>query len=225
MKNVSLFLIAFVLNSMMLGSCGGSAPKEKSSPKEKGATKKVTIGKQVWMAENLNVDTFLNGEPIPEAKKAEEWKNAGENKQPAWCYYDNDLANGDKFGKLYNWYAVADARGLCPAGWHVPSDDEWTVVINALGGASIAGNKMKSISGWKLNGNGTNSSGFSGLPGGYRHVKGEFLFIGESGPLWSSTEYDTYLAWSSGLYYHNGSPSLMSTINKRSGFSVRCLRD
>jgi len=86
----------------------------------------VAIGKQVWMTENLNVDTFRNGEAIPHVKTNEEWIKAGENKQPAWCYCDNDPANGAKYGKLYNWYAVANARGLCPAGWHVPSDDEWT---------------------------------------------------------------------------------------------------
>jgi len=111
------------------------------------AQETVTIGTQVWMTNNLNVDKFRNGDPIPQAKTNEEWKAAGENKQPAWCYYDNDPANGAKYGKLYNWYAVNDARGLAPAGYHVPSDAEWTILENQLG--SDAGTKMKSTSGWK----------------------------------------------------------------------------
>jgi uncharacterized protein (TIGR02145 family) len=87
--------------------------------------KSVQIGTQTWMAENLNVDRFRNGDPIPEAKTAEEWLKAGENKQPAWCYYDNNPVNATKYGKLYNWYAVNDPRGLAPAGWHVPSKVEF----------------------------------------------------------------------------------------------------
>jgi uncharacterized protein (TIGR02145 family) len=98
----------------------------------------VTIGNQVWMTENLNVDKFSSGDIISEAKTDEAWIKAGENKQPAWCYYDNDPQKGDKYGKLYNWYAVADARGLCPAGWHAPSDDDWTVLTDYLRGEAAA---------------------------------------------------------------------------------------
>ena len=86
----------------------------------------ITIGTQVWMTKNLDVATFRNGDPIPQAKTDEEWEKAGENQQPAWCYYDNDPANGAKYGKLYNWYAVNDSRGLAPVGYHIPSDAEWT---------------------------------------------------------------------------------------------------
>ncbi len=107
----------------------------------------VTIGNQVWMTKNLDVSTFRNGDPIPQAKTAAEWKAADENKQPAWCYYDNDPANGAKYGKLYNWYAVNDSRGLAPAGYHIPSDVEWKQLTDFLG--SEAGKKMKSKSGWK----------------------------------------------------------------------------
>lgn len=109
-----------------------------------GPYKTVTIGTQVWMKENLNVSTFRNGDPIPEAKTDEEWKAAGDAKQPAWCYYDNDPNNGAKYGKLYNWYAVNDSRGLAPEGWHVPTDQEWTDLIGFLG--DDAGKKMKSKS-------------------------------------------------------------------------------
>jgi uncharacterized protein (TIGR02145 family) len=158
----------------------------------------VIIGTQTWMAENLDVDKFRNGDPIPQAKSNTEWEQAGKNKMPAWCYYDNDPKNGAKYGKLYNWYAVNDSRGLAPEGWHVPSDAEWTTLGDHLG--DEAGKKMKSTSGWQgygckrcdggseefkkicssckgkqenssepFSGNGTNSSGFSGLPGGGRN--------------------------------------------------------
>lgn len=113
-----------------------------------GPYKTVTIGAQVWMKENLNVSTFRNGDPIPEAKTDEEWKAAGDAKQPAWCYYDNDPKNGAKYGKLYNWYAVNDSRGLAPEGWHVPTDVEWSVLIGYLGGEKDITKKIKSTSGW-----------------------------------------------------------------------------
>jgi uncharacterized protein (TIGR02145 family) len=108
----------------------------------------VKIGTQVWMAENLNVNKFRNGDIIPEAKTNEEWQKAIENQQPAWCFYDNSIANGVKFGKLYNWFAVNDPRGLAPFGWHIPTSDEWSVLINYLGGYKVAGTKLKSTSGY-----------------------------------------------------------------------------
>ncbi|MBM3920821.1 MAG: hypothetical protein FJ347_06290, partial [Sphingomonadales bacterium] len=149
----------------------------------------VSIGGQVFMSKNLDVSTFRNGDPIPQAKTYEEWGRAGENQQPAWCYYNNDPANGAKYGKLYNWYAVNDSRGLAPEGWHVPSDAEWTILTDYLG--SDAGTKMKSKTGWNENGNGTNSSGFSGLPGGTRNYNGTFYTIGYDGYWWSSSETNT----------------------------------
>ncbi len=184
----------------------------------------VKIGHQVWMTENLNVDRYRNGEIIPQVQGEEGWEDAAENKQPAWCYYNNDPANGPKYGKLYNGYAVSDPRGLCPAGWHIPSDDEWTMLTNALGGEKEAGNKMKSKSGWSEGGNGTNSSGFSGLPAGYRGIGGIFFTIGGIGIWWSSTENGTNLAWLRDLAYDNGN-AYRSNYGKPNGFSVRCLRD
>jgi len=184
----------------------------------------VTIGTQVWMTKNLDVATFRNGDPIPEAKTDEEWEKAGENKQPAWCYYDNDTANGAKYGKLYNWYAVNDSRGLAPTGWHVPSNAELYTLTDFLGGEGVAGTKMKSTSGWAENGNSTNTSGFSGLPGGNRYSNGSFYDIGKYGSWWSSTENATGSAWYRYLYYNDGDVG-RSSFSKKSGFSVRCLRD
>jgi len=184
----------------------------------------VTIGKQVWMTKNLDVATFRNGDSIPHAKTNEEWTKAGENQQPAWCYYHNDPAKGVKYGRLYNWYAVNDSRGLAPTGWHIPSDAEWTKLTDFLGGEAVAGKKMKSKSGWQLNGNGTNTSGFSGLPGGLRSYDGPFGFIGDYGYWWSSAESDTYSAWYRILGYSYGFVA-RDYYGKKSGFSVRCLRD
>ena len=183
----------------------------------------VTIGTQVWMTKNLDVATFRNGDPIPQAKTDEEWVKAGDNQQPAWCYYDNDPANGEKYGKLYNWYAVNDSRGLAPVGYHISSDAEWTILTDYLGGSDVASTKTKSTSGWEENGNGSNESGFSGLPGGGRYNDGGFGAIGKHGTWWSSVEYGTYNAWTRSLHYYPG------LVNKNTykvrGFSVRCLRD
>jgi uncharacterized protein (TIGR02145 family) len=184
----------------------------------------VRIGRQIWMTTNLNVDRFRNGDPIPQARTPEEWKVAGERAQPAWCYYNNDPANGAKYGKLYNWYAVNDPRGLAPVGYHIPSDREWTVLTDLLEGENAAGGKMKSTSGWANNFNATNSSGFSGLPGGFRYNNGAFYGIGKYGYWWSSTEYSTNDAWYRNLGYGSGSVS-RGDSDKGKGFSVRCLRD
>jgi uncharacterized protein (TIGR02145 family) len=184
----------------------------------------VKIGNQIWMTENLNVERFRNGDPIPQAKTNEEWDRAGANEQPAWCYYDNDPKNGAKYGKLYNWYAVNDSRGLAPTGWHIPSDAEWTQITDFLGGVSVAGTKMKSNSGWSQNGNGTNESGFLGLPGGSRYYFDNFLYMGYNGNWWSSTEHGTnYARYRYLSYGFDGVDG--DYYDKVDGFSVRCLRD
>jgi uncharacterized protein (TIGR02145 family) len=188
----------------------------------------VKIGSQVWATENLNVDRFRNGDPIPQAKTAEEWQNSRNNQQPAWCYYNNDPKNGESYGKLYNWYAVNDQRGLAPKGWHIPTDAEWTQLSTFLGSEEVAGEKMKSTNGWnefegKI-GNGANTSGFSGLPGGYRSSLGTFYSIGSYGSWWSSTELNTLDAWDRGLVYGFGDV-FRSSGSKVKGLSVRCLKD
>jgi uncharacterized protein (TIGR02145 family) len=131
-KSITILIAA----CMLLFSC-----------ENKASGQEIKIGPQIWATKNLDVITFRNGDTIPEAKTNEEWKKAGEEGKPAWCYYDNDPENGKKYGKLYNWYAVNDPRGLAPKGWHVPSDAEWIVLIDYLGGEEVAGTKMKSSSG------------------------------------------------------------------------------
>ena len=180
----------------------------------------VTIGTQVWTSKNLDVSTYRNGDVIPQVKDENAWAKLTTG---AWCYYDNDASNGRKYGKLYNWYAVNDPRGLAPKGYHIPTDEEWTTLIDYLVGE--AGKKMKSTSGWFLYGNGTNSSRFSGLPGGYRRGDVDVAFndVGYYGNWWSSSE-DPYGAWSRTLNYDNGGVG-RNGYYKRGGFSVRCLRD
>jgi uncharacterized protein (TIGR02145 family) len=188
----------------------------------------IKIGMQTWMAENLNLSHFQNGDRIPEAKTSEEWKKANENGKPAWCYYDNDPKNGKKYGKLYNWNAVNDLRGLAPVGWHIPSDAEWTQLTDYLGGASLAGTKMKNNNGWEKKSygeNGTNESGFAGLPGGNCFGNGKFEDLDESGIWWSSTGKSLFQALCLIIYDSRESSAFIDTMNKEDGFSIRCVRD
>lgn len=111
-------------------------------------TKEIHYSGQIWMAKNLNVVTFRNGDPIPHARTKKEWQKAEQNKQPAWCYYKNNPLRGFKYGKLYNWYAVIDNRGLAPKGWHIPTNDDWDIFIYNLGDEYESGIKLKSVKGW-----------------------------------------------------------------------------
>jgi uncharacterized protein (TIGR02145 family) len=191
---------------------------------DRNAYKTIKIQNQEWMAENLNVSFFRNDDPIPEARTNEEWLKAGKEGKPVWCYYENKIENGNKYGKLYNWYAVNDPRGLAPIGWHVSSDAEWRQITDFLGGEDAAGTKMKSSSGWNQDGNGTNESGFTGLPGGCRDLNGKFGYIDNIGYWWSSSEKDTILAWyrcidNSSWYVYR------TNYYKQNGLSVRCIKD
>lgn len=196
----------------------------------------VKIGNQEWMTRNLDVDRFRNGDLIPHIESDEEWKKAGENCEPAWCYYGNDPENGKKYGKLYNWFAVNDPRGLAPKGWHVPTDVEWSILTTYLGGEDIAGHKMKSVENWEdwededgkiQNGIGDNSSDLNGLPGGYRYRNGSFNSIRYYGFFWSATEDGNYNAWPRNLFSFNGGVYRDDDFYslKSVGASVRCLRD
>ena len=187
-------------------------------------SKEVKIGNQVWMLENLDVENFLNGDLIPQAKTAEDWENAGKNNEPAWCYYDNDESNGTKYGKLYNWYAVNDPRGLAPEGYHIPTNAELTELTDNLGRENVAGIKMKTSNGWYESGNGNNSSGFSAMPGGFRYINGSFSDIAKVGNWWSSSEADSNNAVSRFLNYYNADVFNYNS-DKKNGFSVRCLKD
>lgn len=181
----------------------------------------VVIGTQEWMAENLRTTKYCNGDPIPNVTVETQWVDLTIG---AWSHYDNDHQNENLYGKLYNWFAVDDEKNICPCGWHVPSNTEWTVLTDYLGGESVAGGKMKSTNGWKENGNGTNESVFSGLPGGARDYDGTFEYGGSYGGWWSSTG-----PWADDALYlvlgYDDDGVYMADYDNRGGFSVRCIRD
>jgi uncharacterized protein (TIGR02145 family) len=191
--------------------------------------KTIVIGTQEWMAENLKTTIYRNGDAIANVTNNSQWVNLTTG---AWCYYDNYSQYDCPYGKLYNWYAVADSRNLCPTGWHVPTDAEWETLTSFLGGLAVAGGKMKStgLQYWFSLGGccsipaATNESGFSGLPGGSRYNNGTFYDIMEDGYWWSSTEDNTDSAWSRFLFFGSGSVDFFN-VNKEEGLSVRCLRD
>ena len=203
----------------------------------------IKIGKQVWMVENLRTTKFNDGSSIANITSEEQWNDAS---RPGYCWYDNDIDNKNTYGALYNWYAV-ESGILCPKGWHVPSDAEWTqlkeyLIANGYNyDGTTTSNKiaisLANAKGWFASddvgaiGNTNtaydafrNKSGFSALPGGYRHANGPFDDIGTNGHWWSSTQYDTSTAWLRGLSY-SGSYVFRSANGKDLGFSVRCLRD
>jgi uncharacterized protein (TIGR02145 family) len=184
----------------------------------------IRIGKQNWMGVNLDVAKFRNGDLVPEARTNEAWMNAGNAGQPAWCYYENKPENGLAYGKLYNWYAINDPRGLAPSGWHIPTDAEWRETTLFLGGEDAAGTKMKTPAGWTHDGNGTNESGFSGLPAGSRDRYGEFVYVGRIAYWWTSTSYDLDFAWYRVI---DESPYYVYRTNfyKQNGYSLRCIKD
>ena len=223
-KQDSLFLITAELLKYK------PAPKEKLVVKQDntGPIKTVTIGTQVWMAENLKVSKYSDGTTIPNITDNTQWQN---NTTGAWAYFNNDAANNAKYGKLYNWYTVSKTsngnKNVCPTGWHVPTDAEWTVLTDYLGGESVAGGKMKEVgtSNWNYpNTDATNTSLFTGLPGGGRNDNGSYDDIGDYGFWWSSSEFNTYAAWNRYLDTNNGNANSYNS-DKRIGLSVRCLRD
>ena len=200
----------------------------------------VKICEQVWMLRNLDVDHYRNGDSIPEVRDSIEWRNL---KTGAWCYYKNDSAMGKIFGKLYNWYAVNDSRGLSPAGWHVPTDDEWKELEMCLGmsqpeadeigyrgtdqSSQLAGRADLWRAGALTSNTKFGTSGFSALPGGFRDDHGwfnGFYDIGYSGGWWSSADSSATNAWYRELGYTSAN-IVRCDNNKVIGFSVRCVKD
>jgi len=187
----------------------------------------VQIGAQCWTQSNLKVSKYRNGDNIPTGLSNTAWENTTAG---AYAIFNNDPVNDGLYGKLYNHYAVTDTRGLCPTGWHVPTDGEWTTLETFLGGSSVAGGTLKSTAtqptpgGWlSPNTGATNSSGFSAGPGGLRFGYGDFGNVGNFGDWWSSS-LSGPSAWNRILSFNDGG-IFRNFINRASGFSVRCLRD
>ena len=195
--------------------------------------KTVKIGEQWWMAENLKVTHYRNDDAIPNVTDDTEWTNLTTG---ACCANENDINNIEMYGLLYNWYAAADSRDLAPVGWHVPTDDEWKELEMSLGMSQSdanntgwrgtdEGSKLKATSGWYNNGNGTNESGFTALPGGYRvYGNDSFRKSGGSGDWWISTGYSSTHAWRRHLAYDNSAVARYY-YDKRRGCSMRLIKD
>lgn len=185
----------------------------------------VTIGTQVWMVENLRVTKYRNGDPITNVTSNTLWTglNSG-----AYCWYNNDVANKGTYGALYNWYAVNDSRGIAPAGWHVPTQDERTILDNFLGGSSVAGGPLKeagTVHWASPNTGATNSSGFTAVPAGYRvSGTGAFSSLGFQNYSWTTTESSATSAYRRQLQY-NAANSPTGISDKKSGFAVRLVKD
>lgn len=193
----------------------------------------VTIGEQVWMAENLRVTRYRNGDIIQTGLSGDEWRNITSGALTIYSHEHIEGMGSDAevlaaYGALYNWFAVADTRGLCPAGWHVPSDDDWLELAFYLsdeGHFNKEGRALKSLSGWNNNGNGTDDYGFSALPGGSSSINKEYYNVGLRGNWWSSTETgNTLYAYQRAMSYAYGFLD-RGEFRKNNGLSVRCLKD
>jgi uncharacterized protein (TIGR02145 family) len=186
----------------------------------------ITIGTQQWMMENLKTTKYRNGVAIPSIQDVDEkWDTLTKG---AYCNKNNDAAISSTYGKLYNWYAVADTRGIAPTGWHVPSESEWIILENYLGGNKIAGSKLKEAgpSHWSnYNTDADNSSGFMGLPGGSRPYSGEMSNIGISAYWWSSADSNATLAFARHLDIYGAYVERSYAYKGKVGFSVRCVKD
>ena len=196
--------------------------------------KSVKIGNQEWSTENLNVDHFNNGDEIQQVESAEDWLKCLENKTPAWCYYGHKAENEKKYGKLYNWFAVNDSRGLAPEGCKIATLSDWSELIDFLGGNSVAGGKLKSSTGWVSDGRGmgllkvsdsTNESQFTALPSGLVRQDGNFDAEGTTGTWWTSTADETNAEKAARFYIEFCYKIVhQSFSNKGMGLAVRCVK-
>lgn len=205
--------------------------------------KTVKIGNMVWMAENLRVTRFRDGQAIPNISDANAWSQLGNaTNKSAWVFYNNDARYDQPYGKLYNWYAVMDARGLAPKGWHIPTNEEWIALGAALGGAKQAGGKMKTFGTieagnglWKSpNKNATNSSGFSAVPTGERAADGTFDGMGLRARWWTTNNWEgdpfnlyslnTTIYGSQAILF-NSTGENVDSYNVLAGLAVRCVKD
>lgn len=199
----------------------------------------IKIGNQIWMKSNLDVETFKNGDVIIQATSITHWNELRENKTPAWCYYQYDFENYKKFGKFYNKFALSDPRGLAPEGWHIPSDEEWNLLAETLGGQNIAADKLKALNTWEgyeetddddnptgvfISDNANNLSGFSALPSGFCHHHGQFFDKDNACYFWTSDLDDNNHPVFRAIYCGY---SDLAKDNENSVYaaSIRCVRD
>mgnify|MGYP006061086253 FL=1 len=217
MKDIQIGLIAIALLSFV--GCGTSI-----TDADGNIYTSVKIGNQEWMVENLRTSKYSDGTPIPNVTNNSQWDNLSSG---AWSHYNNDSQYETTYGKLYNWDAATDSRNICPTGWHVPKDGEWTLLTDYLaanGHSGTQGVALKSKSGWGEKSNGTDDYGWKARPVGYRFNSGDFDGVGQYGYWWSSSESSTSNAWYRSM--DNDIDSVFRTkFKKRLGIYIRCLKD
>lgn len=197
--------------------------------KQMNTLQEIVIGKQIWMAHNLCVTQFQNGDPIDEVKTKEDWENAGMEGKPAYCYYNNIPENEKNYGVLYNWFTLADQRGIVPDGWRIPTNADWDELIEYLGGNRIAGKKMKAPESWMTkdngeSGNGSNESAFNAYPGGHRNFIGQFHRFNLSCSWWSAYNHSDKTNW---FYYldYNSDKIEKGIADLEDGLSIRLIKN
>jgi len=225
---------AQVFDGVAWGNLTGGTPKG-YVPLYDTTVPSVIIGNQMWSTKNLDITSYRNGDPIPHVTDSAQWTNLTTG---AWCWYNNDSATfAAVYGRLYNWYAITDVRGIAPNGWHVPTHGDWNQLIKNLDPATdtncvtncfqstTAAGPMKALTNWwSPNTGATNSTGFSALPGGQRHNSGGFQYEGRFGYWWSVTPYSDIYGWARSFYF-GGTAVYNFFDHKKSGFSVRLVRD
>ena len=227
MHPIQFKIFPFILLLMGLVGCQTNSVKDIDGNKYKT----LKIGNQIWLSENLKTTTYNDGTAIPLVKSYDAW---AELSTPAYCWYNNDSTNKEVYGALYNWYAV-NTKKICPEGWHVPTDEEWTELRTYLGDKGNAGLALKEsgTSHWRSpNSDASNTTGFTGLPGGYRDYKGPFNLLRKDAYWWSSTESYRYISTDSASpisFYRNlryDDHDLFRNVTDKSfGLCVRCLKD
>ena len=224
MKNKALVPLGLLLSLLM--ACDEPEQKEDNSIKDIDGNvyTSVVIGEQEWMVENLTVTHYRDGTEIPYLVADALWRSTDDG---AYCYYDNHSSNGDTYGALYNGYALLDSRNIAPEGWHVPTDAEWEELEMYLGmskGSKLAGNADLWVNGELKNDSEFGKSGFTALPSGWRKARSEYEDMAVFSFFWTASEQGTSEMWYRRLY--NDEPGIRRGDSyKRSGFSVRLLRD
>jgi uncharacterized protein (TIGR02145 family) len=211
---------------LFTNSCKKEVESETVTDRDGNVYNTVTIGAQTWMAENLKTTRYQNGDLIGTTTSVDLDITNENSPKYQWAYGGNE-SNVSTYGRLYTWYGVIDSRNVCPTGWHVPTDAEWTSLTTYLGGEGAAGGKLKetATTHWLTpNTDATNETNFTALPGGYRNQNGEFSGIGNYGYWWSSTENTTIAAWNRSMSYGSSSVSRNASF-ERNGISVRCVKN
>jgi uncharacterized protein (TIGR02145 family) len=210
-------------NEVIFTTLKGGEPTGTVTDIDGNTYKTITVGAQVWMAENLKTTKYLNGDPISNITGLD-WSSQDSG---AYCLYNNESSNKEVYGSLYNWYAVADPRNICPSGWHIPSSDEWGSLVSFVGGTAVAGGKLKEVGleHWNTPNTGANNEyGFTALPGGYRDPMSTFATIGSYGYFWSITEAISPSALHIGVNYLDESTRI-AEWPKTFGLNVRCIKN